>query len=274
MLSMLAVTVIYSDRSVCCSALTACGGACCRASLLPDWPIYYQYYQGMVRGAKRRRLCAKSCTTRQEGGTYRRTRTTARAAFIRSRACLPRWWARLRLWLFARRLRGADAARSPIRWACSRPGRRRCMRQSEFGDALRYYENVGAIGRDGHPARDRPRDDLCHLSTYFPIPGNDAALLAERLSPLFLLAARRRATAWVTPQGPAHARAASTPASRSAATKEAAQAAAGEGPQAAPAQQDAGKADLTHAHHRRRTRPANAPLCACAAWTPAPRRTR
>lgn len=57
--------------------------------------IYYQYYQGMVRGENDAAF-AEIMYTRQEGGRAVEKDDRARA-FIRSRACLPLWWARLRL---------------------------------------------------------------------------------------------------------------------------------------------------------------------------------
>ena len=62
------------------------------------------------------------------------------------------------------------------------------MRQSEFGDALRYYENVAGIGvmdilRVIDRAMIMPFINVC---SYL---GDEATLLAERLSPLFVLIA-------------------------------------------------------------------------------------
>ena len=62
------------------------------------------------------------------------------------------------------------------------------MRQSEFGDALRYYENVGSMGvMDILRVIDRAM--ILPFVNVFSYTGNDAALLAERLSPLFVLLA-------------------------------------------------------------------------------------
>ena len=62
------------------------------------------------------------------------------------------------------------------------------MRQSEFGDALRYYENVGSLGAmDILRVIDRAM--VMPLVNVFSYVSNDAALLGERLSPLFVLLA-------------------------------------------------------------------------------------
>lgn len=62
------------------------------------------------------------------------------------------------------------------------------MRQSEFGDALRYYESVGTLGvMDILRVIDRAM--IMPFVNVFSYVSNDAALLAERLSPLFVLAA-------------------------------------------------------------------------------------
>ena len=67
MLSMLAVTVIYLIAGMLLS-FESLWGRLLSCIAVAGLVIYYQYYQGMVRGGKTTPPLRKSCYTRQEGG--------------------------------------------------------------------------------------------------------------------------------------------------------------------------------------------------------------
>lgn len=88
MLSMLAVTVIYLIAGMLLS-FESLWGRLLSCIAVAGLVIYYQYYQGMVRGENDAAF-AEIMYTRQEGGRSSK-RTTVRAAFIRSGHVWPLW---------------------------------------------------------------------------------------------------------------------------------------------------------------------------------------
>ena len=147
--------------------------------------IYYQYYQGMVRGENDAAF-AEIMYTRQEGGRFVEKDDRAR--------CFHPFKG-----MFAAQVGAAPFVAFAVVYAVlTRPitytlgvlpsWTEALMRQSEFGDALRYYENVGSMGvMDILRVIDRAM--ILPFVNVFSYTGNDVALLAERLSPLFVLLA-------------------------------------------------------------------------------------
>ena len=166
MLSMLAVTVIYLIAGMLLS-FESLWGRLLSCIAVAGLVIYYPYYQGMVRGENDAAF-AEIMYTRQEGMFAALVGAAPFVAFAVVYAVLTR----------------------PITYTLGvlPSWTEALMRQSEFGDALRYYENVGSMGvMDILRVIDRAM--ILPFVNVFSYTGNDAALLAERLSPLFVLLA-------------------------------------------------------------------------------------
>ena len=182
MLSMLAVTVIYLIAGMLLS-FESLWGRLLSCIAVAGLVIYYQYYQGMVRGENDAAF-AEIMYTRQEGGRSVEKDDRAR--------CFHPFKG-----MFAALVGAAPFVAFAVVYAVlTRPitytlgvlpsWTEALMRQSEFGDALRYYENVGSMGvMDILRVIDRAM--ILPFVNAFSYTGNDAALLAERLSPLFVL---------------------------------------------------------------------------------------
>ena len=184
MLSVLAVTLIYLIAGMLLS-FESLWGRLLSCLAVAGLAIYYQYYQGMTRGENDAAF-AEIMYNRQESG---RTVT----ADDRARCFHPGKG------MFAALVGAVPFVAFTIVYAViARPitytlgvlpsWTEALMRQSEFGDALRYYENVGTLGvMDILRVIDRAL--IMPFVNVFSYVGNDAALLAERLSPLFVLLA-------------------------------------------------------------------------------------
>lgn len=184
MLSVLAVTVIYLIGGMLLS-FDSLWGRLLAGIAIVGLAVYYQYYQGMVQGQNDAAF-AEIMYDRQESGRPVTEGDRARCfhpfkgMFAALTGALP---------FFVFTVVYAALAR-PITYTLGvlPSWTEALMRQSEFGDALRYYESVGTLGvMDILRVIDRAM--IMPFVNVFSYVSNDAALLAERLSPLFVLAA-------------------------------------------------------------------------------------
>ena len=184
LLSMVAVTVIYLIGGMLLS-FESLWGRVLAAVAIVGLAVYYQYYQGMTQGQNDAAF-AEIMYDRQESGRPVTEGDRARCfhpfkgMFAALTGALP---------FFVFTVAYAAMARPMTYTLGVLPSwTEALMRQSEFGDALRYYENVGSLGAmDILRVLDRAM--VMPLVNVFSYVSNDAALLGERLSPLFVLLA-------------------------------------------------------------------------------------
>ncbi|MCI6040074.1 MAG: hypothetical protein MR742_06090 [Clostridiales bacterium] len=184
MLSVLAVTVIYLIAGMLLSFESLWGRLLSCIGIV-GLAVYYQYYQGTMRGENDAAF-GEIMYVRQESGRPVGKDDRAR--------CFHPFKG-----MFAALVGAAPFVVFTVIYAAlARPitytlgvlpsWTEALMRQSEFANALSYYESVGTLGvMDILRVVDRTL--IMPFVNVFSYVSNDAALLAERLSPLFVLIA-------------------------------------------------------------------------------------
>ena len=169
MLSMLAVTVIYLIAGMLLS-FESLWGRLLSCIAVAGLVIYYQYYQGMVRGENDAAF-AEIMYTRQEGGRAVEKDDRAR--------CFHPFKGMFTALVGAAPFVAFAVLTKPTVYSLGGlpSWTQELMLQDEFGDALRYYENVGSMGvMDILRVIDRAM--ILPFVNVFSYTGNDAALLA------------------------------------------------------------------------------------------------